>query len=161
MRLLNKYLSLDPADRVLVAQAFILVGAVRAGLAVMPYRTIYRVLQQTSHGRAVHSLSVVEQAQYRRRVVKAVRTAARKLLGDKPCLPQALAAQWFLRRAGVESTLRIGVRKDEKEELLAHAWLEYGDSVIIGGDSSPDQYRPLAPVSGSGQTPNSAVNLLS
>lgn len=146
MRLLNKYLSLDPGDRVLVAQAFVLVGVVRAGLAVVPYRTVYRLLQQTSRRRTVE-IDELERARYRRRVVRAVRTVARKLLGDKPCLPQALVAQWFLRRAGVESTLRIGVRKGEKEELLAHAWLEYDEDVIIGGDASPNEYRPLAPVS--------------
>lgn len=150
MRLLNKYLSLAPADRVLVAQAFVLVSTVRAGLAVIPYRTVYGVLLQTSHNRG-GDLSELERAQYRRRVVRAVRAVARKLLGNKPCLPQALAAQWFLRRAGVESTLRIGVRKGENEELLAHAWLEHDSSVIIGGGSSPHQYRPLAPVSGASQ----------
>jgi hypothetical protein len=74
-----------------------------------------------------------------------VEAVGRRLLGDKPCLTQALVAQRFLRQRGYDTTLRIGVAKDGRE-LLAHAWLEREGRVIIGGGASPVRYKPLAPV---------------
>ena len=69
---------------------------------------------------------------------------SRRLLGTKPCLTQALAAQRILRQEGIDSALRIGVAKDG-QELLAHAWLERAGRVVIGGGASRARYKPLEP----------------
>jgi hypothetical protein len=74
-----------------------------------------------------------------------VEAVGRRLLGDKPCLTQALVAQRLMSQGGYDSVLRLGVAKDGRE-LLAHAWLERGGRVIIGGSASPERYTPLAPV---------------
>jgi hypothetical protein len=48
------------------------------------------------------------------------------------CLPCAIAAQHMLRRRGIASRLCLGVtRRDDK--LLAHAWVEVGEDIIVGG----------------------------
>jgi hypothetical protein len=52
------------------------------------------------------------------------------------CLPRALAAQAMLRRRGIASTLCLGVAR-ENQELSAHAWLELGQSIVMGGDQAP------------------------
>lgn len=59
------------------------------------------------------------------------------------CLVQALAAQRWLRREGVEASLRVGVRATGEAAIDAHAWLETADRVVIGGDISG--YRPFSP----------------
>jgi hypothetical protein len=43
-----------------------------------------------------------------------------------------LAAQILLARAGVPSTLRLGVRKDPGGKFQAHAWLEWRGETILG-----------------------------
>ena len=57
-------------------------------------------------------LTSSEQLLRQRRIVAAVEAMSRRLLGDKPCLTQALVAQRLLREDGFDSVLRIGVAKD-------------------------------------------------
>jgi Transglutaminase-like superfamily len=52
------------------------------------------------------------------------------------CLPRALAAQAMLRRRGVASRLCLGAARDGGA-LAAHAWIELGDEVIVGGAEQP------------------------
>jgi hypothetical protein len=58
-------------------------------------------------------------------------------MGAKPwmkalCLPRALAAQAMLRRRGIASRLCLGVARDGVT-LTAHAWVEVGENIIVGG----------------------------
>lgn len=46
------------------------------------------------------------------------------------CLSKALALQLLLRRRGIASQLRFGIRKRDGSELLAHAWLEINGAPI-------------------------------
>jgi hypothetical protein len=52
-----------------------------------------------------------------------VNIAARHTLGPRTCLTRSLLLGWLLRRRGVESQLRIGVRLTNGR-LDAHAWVE-------------------------------------
>jgi hypothetical protein len=52
-----------------------------------------------------------------------VNIAARHTLGPRTCLTRSLLLGWLLRRRGVESQLRIGVRL-ANGVLDAHAWVE-------------------------------------
>ena len=53
-----------------------------------------------------------------------VNIAARHTLGSRTCLTRSLLLGWLLRRRGVQSQLRIGVRLAQGA-LDAHAWVEY------------------------------------
>ncbi len=61
------------------------------------------------------------------------------------CLERSLVLWWLLQRDGIQSDLRIGVRKDEGE-LKAHAWVEYGEHSSSCG---PDSYGSFVPFEGS------------
>ena len=52
-----------------------------------------------------------------------VNIAARHTLGSRTCLTRSLLLGWLLRRRGVQSQLRIGVRVTQGA-LDAHAWVE-------------------------------------
>ena len=52
-----------------------------------------------------------------------VNIAARHTLGSRTCLTRSLLLGWLLRRRGVQSQLRIGVRFTQGV-LDAHAWVE-------------------------------------
>ena len=45
------------------------------------------------------------------------------------CLPRALALHAMMRRRGIASRLCLGVAHD-KEKLVAHAWVEIGDTAV-------------------------------
>ncbi len=49
------------------------------------------------------------------------------------CLDQALAAKIMLARRGIGTTVYFGVRKNERGELAAHAWLRSGSVYVTGG----------------------------
>ena len=52
-----------------------------------------------------------------------VNIAARNTLGPRTCLTRSLLLGWLLKRRGVQSRLRIGVRLTQGA-LEAHAWVE-------------------------------------
>ena len=58
------------------------------------------------------------------------------------CLVQALAANRWLGRHGVATTLTLGVPRDKPAEFEAHAWLSAGTRIVTGGDISG--YVPLS-----------------
>lgn len=63
----------------------------------------------------------------------AVTTAARYVPGAT-CLTQALAAQRLHTRSGCATELRLGATKGPDDVFRAHAWLERGDRVVVGGE---------------------------
>jgi len=65
------------------------------------------------------------------RVRWAVAVAARHLPWDPVCLPQAVTAQWMLRRRGIASTLYLGA--DPARGYDAHAWVRAGAVIVTGG----------------------------
>lgn len=58
------------------------------------------------------------------------------------CLEQSLVLWWLLRRQGIDSSLRIGVRK-QASELEAHAWVELGSVVLNDSGELHRHYVPF------------------
>lgn len=58
----------------------------------------------------------------------------RKLPWRSDCLIQALAAQKWLLRLGIASTITVGVDSAKGAKFAAHAWLMQDERVILGGN---------------------------
>ncbi|HEX6133051.1 MAG TPA: lasso peptide biosynthesis B2 protein [Longimicrobiales bacterium] len=71
----------------------------------------------------------------------AVAAAARVLPWKPVCLPQAVTAQWMLRRRGIPSTLYLGT--DPRNGYDAHAWVRVGRVIVTGGDD-PRRYTVVS-----------------
>lgn len=54
---------------------------------------------------------------------------------ESKCLVRAVTAKKMMKKRGYETTLYLGVGKDE-EGINAHAWLRYGEVYLMGGDGS-------------------------
>jgi hypothetical protein len=76
-----------------------------------------------------------------RLVAWAVAAAARRLPWKPVCLPQAVTAQWMLRRRGIQSTLYLGT--DPANHYNAHAWVRVGAVIVTGGDD-PGRYTVVS-----------------
>lgn len=124
----------------MLAGAFLMLALLRFALFCLPYRKVRRFVAQTPRRRG---RGRIDMQAYQAKLVWAIQLAGRYLLGHKPCLPQALAVQWFLLRQGVATDLNIGVQKDAAQGISAHAWIERDGQVIIGGTLSPSQFKPL------------------
>lgn len=129
MTRLHKFLRLAAPERHLVLHALIVVAAVRLALWVLPFRWLRGFIERSLHGssrpagaghRSVNGITW------------AVETTSR-LVPRATCLTQALAARVLLAREGHASRVRLGVARMGKGDFKAHAWLEHGGQVVIGG----------------------------
>jgi Transglutaminase-like superfamily len=134
-----KFLQLPFGHQKLLFQALVVVGLIRIGLWMLPFRTVMRGLSVLTRRDVPESLEgTTAEQDLDNRVGWRVKTVSRWIPGAT-CLTQALATQMLLSRRGQESDLRIGVAKGEGGKLEAHAWVELNGKVIIG--KLPDLYR--------------------
>ena len=123
--LLTRLFRLSKSERLLLFQALTLVAAVRVGLWLFAYDRVRRYLQ-SARGTSKNTLSPTR--------IASLVSAAAGIVPQATCLTRALAAETLLRRYGHEASLRIGVAKGASAGLRAHAWVECGGRVVIGGD---------------------------
>lgn len=71
---------------------------------------------------------------YPRLVTKTIRRVNRYSFWQNDCLPQAVGGKKLLARKGIIATLYLGVKKDkeQKQTMVAHAWLMIGEIPYIG-----------------------------
>lgn len=135
---LVKFFRLPKAERRLLMRAGAALLTARLSLMTMPFTTARKLV-----GRSQELLPMPAARLSPERVVWAIEVAGRAMPLLRNCLAQALAAQAILARVAHPCELRIGVAKNERGELLAHAWLESGDRVLIG-EFETDRYHPLS-----------------
>ena len=134
MERLHKFLQLTSSDRRLLASTVALLGAIRLGLRLLPFRTIRGMItvvvkqaQASAGSRRIGQPSLD-------RLVWAV-TVASQYVPKATCLTQALATQVLLAWHGQPpSNLRVGVAKSEEGRLEGHAWVECQGRIIVGGE---------------------------
>jgi len=142
MQRLRKFFLLSFEDRRLLLRSAILLALIRAGLLLLPFRIMRRLLARATRTGSAPVEDINEVA----RLVWAVETIHNNIPLLKNCLSEAFAAQVLLARKGQPSTLRIGVARSASGRLKAHAWVEIDGRVVIGGAQSPLNFVPLPPL---------------
>ncbi len=125
-------------ERWLLLEAFLLLGVARLLVLTIPFRWLAGSLgQHMSESDTRANPTDLRQAGL---IGHAVRSAANNTPWQSVCLPQAIAAQWMLKRRRIAATLYLGVAKDltKTQQLAAHAWLRCGDVILTGGHSHKD-----------------------
>lgn len=119
-------------ERLLLLEAFVLLGAARIGVLILPFRWIAKSLGR--HMKEDPSPVTAADLQTARMIGAAVRSAAGNTPWESVCLPQAVAAKWMLKRRRIPGTVYLGVMKDESrpEKLAAHAWIRTGSAILTG-----------------------------
>ena len=74
-------------------------------------------------------------------VAFALNSVAPRVPWRADCLVQALAGERWLRRQGITAQVVIGVHMNGQAPLDAHAWLEAGGFIVVGGDIAA--FKPL------------------
>lgn len=111
----------------MAAEAALALGAVRAALWCVPYRTVQRWAGPANGAADVESRVAALQ------VAQAIARAEKRMPWRSTCLVQALAAQWMLSRRRSQAWLRLGVAREGQNDLRAHAWLESAGILVTGG----------------------------
>jgi len=128
VRQLQKYAALPSADRWLLLSATFWLVFCRIALWILPFQDILRRIESMDGG-APTTANPAAAA----RIAWAVDAASRYVPGTGMCLPRALAAAVLLTRAGLPARLWVGVARGDGGRPEAHAWVESGDQVVIGG----------------------------
>jgi hypothetical protein len=129
VRWVDKLLFLSPRDRLLLFESALLLAAVRLGLWLLPFRTLYRLLGIVKPECTKSNAPARPSSE---RIVWAV-TVASRCVPRATCLTQAMATQLWLARRGYQATLHIGVARSQGGRLEGHAWVESEGKVVIGG----------------------------
>lgn len=137
---IRKVLQLTPREGLILLQAWILLLVLDLALRVMPFHALLTVSQRAfmkSQKQAVRGPSAA-------RLAWLVDVAGRYSPVTATCLKQALVLSWLLGRAGILTTLRIGVARQDGF-LRAHAWLEREGTAVFD-PGGREHYAPLPPV---------------
>jgi hypothetical protein len=127
-------LRLSWRDRLQAARALAWLLAVHAGLRLLPYRQVRRLVASVGPALWVRPLSA-----------EACSTAiarAGRLFPAAQCLSRAIAAECLLRRSGRDARLRFAAGFDQAHALQAHAWLE-SDGLAVTSSGAPGPFQPL------------------
>ncbi len=126
--MIRQWARLSGARRGALIRALPLMIAVRVWLWVVPLRYWQSQLKQMMSGSGA-----ADEKESTAAITWAVERIGR--IPPMTCLVQAIAGYILLRRSGVFSRLRIGVRRDG-DQFRAHAWLVNArDEVLIGGQN--------------------------
>jgi Transglutaminase-like superfamily len=142
VRTLQKLLRLSLAEAVILAQAAVLLPAVRVAFQFVTIAHLQRLSDHIDRSSSVNGLPPEAAA-------RLVRIAAERGLYRAKCLERSLVLRWILGRQGVDARIIFGARKAE-EEMQAHAWVEV-DGVSLDEDhDSPRQFSPFEKQAASG-----------
>ena len=141
MERMLKFLRLPSTDRRLLVESWVLLGAIRLGLRLLPFQTLRSLLARMSG--PPPAMPEADQASMER-VAWAVSVASWHIPGVSTCLVQALAAQVLLGRRGHAASLRIGVERTTESGFQAHAWVESQGKSVVGGEEPLLRYTPLS-----------------
>lgn len=129
IRQLTRFLRLPAPERRDLAEAVLLCTMAGVLVKLVPFR---RLAPRLGRHMAVSPPEAEEgQRTGAARVGWAISVAAQHLPWRPVCLPQAITAQWMLRRRGIPSTLYLGA--DPARGYDAHAWVRAGTTIVTGG----------------------------
>jgi hypothetical protein len=124
------------SDFTLFLKTWLLLGAIRLGLRLLPFRIVLKLANRLSAPKRSASASIAA-------IVWAVEQSAACMPGGAKCLARAIATQMIMQRQGYYPAFRIGVAKAPQGHLEAHAWLEYQGHVIMGNLPDLRRFMPL------------------
>jgi hypothetical protein len=116
---------LRSADRLLIAEAAILLALARICVLTVPFRVLARWLSRAPDAAAPDPMLAL-------RVGQAVAVAARNVPWNAVCLPQAMVAKAMLARRGRGSAFHLSATIEDDGKLSAHAWLESDGHIVTG-----------------------------
>lgn len=132
MNTIRKILALSGRERFLLVEAFIYLGLARAALLIIPFKHIAPHLGQQVRDDHIRILDEPSST-VARQVGWAVDVMSYHTPWESACLAQAIAGKFMLKRRGLTSLLYLGMKKDDTGTLTAHAWLQNGDAILLGG----------------------------
>ena len=137
-RQLNQFRRLPNAEKRILLAAMLVLTSTVIGLRLFGYKRCYTGLYWWARQDQWPRIADDELRSIRRTLFL-MRLVVRHSLYPGKCLSQSLTLWWLLKRQGIESDLRIGVRNVDGE-FQAHAWVEYHEQPVNDADDVQSQF---------------------
>jgi len=134
MNRIGKFMALSLYEKMLFMEALMFSYAAKVLLLVLPFKYCQKLVSNDKCKHTEPDVRVLKQ------IKKAVYRTNWLAFWDNKCLVMSLASRWMLQRRRIPSHISLGVAFDEKNNLIAHAWLKTCEYEIVdkGGN-----YREL------------------
>ena len=126
-----RFLHLNLEDKLLCIKTIFLISGLRLLLAWIPVTNLYPIIKKVLK-RPFHNYEMFPL--YTEKVIWTVEKTGTYFL-KKKCLATALAVHILLNKKRIYSDIHIGI-VGKSDEFIAHAWLQAGDRILVGGDKS-------------------------
>jgi hypothetical protein len=123
--------NLKKEEKMLFTEAFIFLAWARL-MKVIPFRRLAPMLG--NHMNESTYEDIPSMAGILRYVSSALHIMSKYTFWESECLVKAIAGMKMLQRRGIESTLYLGIAKDEHGKMIAHAWLRSGSYYVSGAE---------------------------
>jgi hypothetical protein len=150
---LQKFTALPTRHKLLLAQAWFMLGGYRAAVLLVSFKHLVRKLQH--HPLAMPTPPLPPQMRDEAVAIgRLVAAAGRVTPWQSLCLTQVLVVQRLLARRNIPGQFHLGVRRgcersDDPTGLSAHAWLQCGKD-IVNGRAGHEQFTVISTFSWGG-----------
>lgn len=132
MKNLIKFIKLPLKTKILLIEAYILLGFSRLIILSCPFKRIAGLLGEENRETEFSNEGIDIKKVYA--VARGIKTMSKYTLWESKCLAQAYTAKFMLSRRGLKSTVYLGVSKNKNGKMIAHAWLRCGCIYVTGGN---------------------------
>lgn len=139
MKIIYKLVQLQRLDKIILIKAIFLTWLVRIILWIFPFSVLRKLISNISKKkRKLNSISL-------EKLVWALNVAS-KYSPKSTCLTRSIAGYILFLTHGYQTEIKIGVCKNDKGNIEAHAWLENNENVVIG--ESKNNYATILSLGG-------------
>jgi hypothetical protein len=139
---LRRFRDLPAPARAIFLRAAALLPWVALRLKMQGFQVTKNSLQGFAAKLQITLLDPNENAERVTLTARMVRAAARHGIGNPSCLEESLVLAHLLRRQGIASQLRIGIKKNIPK-FEAHAWVECDGMALNESEALHDHYAPF------------------
>lgn len=138
IRKVKTFLKIDFESKVIFCKAFILCGFYRFIILNISFSKVKKLLGEK--GKESDFKIDIDHYKIVKKVGFIVKLASSHTPWESKCLVQAMTAQKILKDKGIKTTLYLGVAK-ERNNMVAHSWLRYGQVFVTGGNGDLNYTR--------------------
>ncbi len=130
----SKISRLTLRDYLFFAEAWILLLTAKAIIYFLPMKILAKII-----GGYMDKPSDMTKQDDENKIAEiklAVQRADKYSFWQNKCFNKSVALRMMLNMRNIKNTLYLGVSKEDKDKLNAHAWIKIDDEIIIGGNHS-------------------------
>lgn len=145
---LKNFSRLKLRDKFLIFRVFILTAIIRSAMLIIPFKNLRKCMGELNKESSINISD--EEYKAARRISWSINKVSKYTPWESKCLVQSLTAQYLLSCSHIETTLYLGVsrennikaenqditnnKENKKSNFIAHSWIRSGSFYVTGGD---------------------------